>query len=168
MLSCNNNDSRKSVLVLAPHLSIVEDDKFILDSLLVFHYKDSIVFMKYSNNKYFESVFMKNQNSFSEIRGRYSDTGEYFGIDTILTFSRKDTCFTYKSAYEFVPIVLSLSYADCNYIVKKTGENFVTIKQSLVDTTYKEIFFYDRNFDIYKFVNTWRSNEIVYFMTPYY
>jgi len=163
MLSCGNNHSKKKyVLMFESDQSVVEENRLIFDSLLMSCFKDSIVFLKCSNDKCFESLFVKNENGFFEVRDRYSDIGEYLGTDTILTFSKKDTTFTYKSAYEFVPIVLSLSYADCVYKIRRTENNYITIKQSLIDTTYREIFFYDKEYNIYKFINTWKDNQCVY------
>jgi hypothetical protein len=88
---------------------------------------------------------------------------DYLGIDTILTFAQKDTTFIYKSKRDdAIVLFVDLSLFDSKYTISKDGNNYKTVKQSLADSTYKEIIFYDKNYRIYKFINTWQGYECVY------
>jgi hypothetical protein len=165
ILSCQeqNNKYYSYKLIFDTNLSDVNEKSLIIDSLIFNkHNKDSIFMEKCSNGKCFQFTFLLSNGEFYERRYSFNDVGDFFGIDSILTFSKRDTSFIYKSEYEFIPIVQSYSYADCKYTIRKTGNDFVTEKQSLIDTTYKEIFFYDKDYHIYKFINTWKDNTCVY------
>ena len=164
-LSCNNKLSKETsyVLYYEPDSSHVLKKSLIRDSIIIEYYqKDSMLFLKYSNGDYKENLFFLHNGNLVERHYRGNDFGEILGIDSIITFSTKDTSFFYKSALEFIPIVLAYSFADCRYIIKKQGEEYVTVKQSTIDTTYKEIFFYDKDFNIHKYINTYKDNYCVY------
>jgi len=163
--SCNKQRDKELsyILLFNPESSNVIEKSLILDSILIKNYSnDSILFSKYSNGRYIESFYFNSNGEFWEERIKGNDYGKFLGIDSILTFSKKDTTFMYKSVREFIVLVPELSLASCKYSILKEGNEFKTIKQSLVDTTYKEFFYYDKDYRIYKFVNTWKDNTCVY------
>jgi hypothetical protein len=160
--SPQNNDKKHLALLLDFNNSQYTEVRFVIDSINV-KYDDSITIVFYAGGYQHERVYHKNENSLIyEIRERWNEEMKCFGIDTILTFSKSDTTFVYNSAYNFVPVVFLYAFADCRYTIAKEDNVYKTIKQSLVDTTYKEIFFYDKDYNIYKFVNTWKNNKCVY------
>jgi hypothetical protein len=163
LFCCNkqNNDERRLTLRLDFKNSEYADDRFVIDSINV-EYDDSIKIIFYTGDYQYARIYHQNENSIYEIRERCNEEIECFGTDTILTFSKSDTTFVYKSAYDFIPIVFLYAFADCIYTIKHEGNEYMTIKQSIIDTTYKEIFFYDKEYNIYKFVNTWENNRCVY------
>ena len=121
--SCNkqNNEFSKTVLSFDSTTSHVQEEKLIRDSIVINYYsKDSIVFLKYSNGDYKQWRFFNMNNVFFERRQRYTEVGKFLGIDSILTFSKTDTIFEYKSARRFVPLVQMYSYADCIYTINPT------------------------------------------------
>lgn len=165
--SCKNRNNTIK-LYFDEKLSTVYEKSLIRDSIIIHYYSnDSILLLKYSNGDYKQILFFNLDDVFFERRRRVTEIGEFIGIDSILTFSKKDTVFEYKSARRFIPLVQDYSYANCIYTIKQAGNKYMTIKQStlqqsILDTTYKEIFFYDKNYNIYKFINTWKDNECVY------
>lgn len=58
--------------------------------------------------------------------------------------------------------LIDISLFDSQYNIAKEGNNYKSIKQSLIDTTYKEIIFYDKDYRIYKYINTWKGEKCVY------
>ena len=165
LLCCNNSLRKKESFLLSfnEDSSFVSDNLFPRDSIIIEYYqKDSMLFLKYSNGDYKENLFFLHNGNLVERHYRGNDFGEILGIDSIITFSTKDTSFFYKSALEFIPIVQAYSFADCRYVIKKQEEEYVTVKQSTIDTTYKEIFFYDKDFNIHKYINTYKDNYCVY------
>ncbi len=100
------------------------------------------------------------------IRERFNEipaaAREYLGMDTILSFYKSDTTFVYHSAFDFILLVFYYSYADCQYKILKEKNAYKSIKTSLIDTTYREIFYYDKDYYIYKFINTYKDNYCVY------
>jgi len=165
LFSCDKQRDKELsyILLLSPESSTVIEKSLIRDSILIkTYFNDSILISKYSNGKPTETMFFNNNDSFWEKRYRSNDFGEILGFDSILTFSKRDTVFLYKSAREFIPIVQDYSFADCQYSIRKIGNEYKTTKQSLIDSTYKEIFFYNKDYKIYKFINTWKNNKCVY------
>jgi hypothetical protein len=160
---CNKqNDNYKRVtLFLDFKNSQYTDNRFLIDSINV-EYNDSIKIIRYTGDYQFESIYYKNKNGIYESRKRCNEELECFGTDTILTFYKSDTTFIYNSAYEFISLVFYYTLADCKYDIIKENDIYKTIKQSLIDTTYREKFFYDENYNIYKYINTWKENECVY------
>lgn len=166
LVSCNHHNNNKEsscVLIFSPENSNVMEKSLLFDSILIKnYYNDSILISKYSNGKPIEAIFFNNNGSLWEKRYKCNDFGEFLGIDSILTFSKQDATFFYKSERVFIPIVWQYSFADCLYSIGKIGNEYITTKQSFVDTSYKEIFYYDKDYDIYKFINTWKNNKCVY------
>jgi hypothetical protein len=161
--SCGKQEENKKImLILDSQNSSYTDKRFLLDSIL-FIYEDSIRMFRYEGSHTSESVFFKNNESFFELRERFNEIpDESFGKDTILTFDKKHTTFIFKSSFEFVPLVFYYAIADNKYTITKDGDMYVTIKQSLVDSTYTEKFYYDEKFRIKKFVNTYQDNICIY------
>ena len=163
--SCNKQDNQfnKTALYFDSTISHAQEETLIRDSIVIQYYaNDSILLLKYSNGNYKRSHFFNINDVFLERRMRTTEVGEFLGIDSILSFSKIDTIFEYKSARRFIPTVQDYSYADCIYKIQHEGNEYMTIKQSVIDTTYKEVFFYDKDYNIYKFVNTWKDNKCVY------
>ncbi|MBO1736541.1 MAG: hypothetical protein DBY16_08725 [Coprobacter sp.] len=165
-LSCNNKLSKETsyVLYYEPDSSHVTEKRMIGDSIVIKKIsQDSILISTHiSNMTVYENLYFRIGNNLWEKRHRSNDFGEFLKIDSIPTFFLNDTSFIYKSAREIFPVVRIYSYADCRYIIKKQGEKYVTVKQSTIDTTYKEIFFYDKDFNIHKYINTYKDNYCVY------
>ncbi|MDR3046361.1 MAG: hypothetical protein LBU51_01950 [Bacteroidales bacterium] len=162
LFSCSKqNDNRCLTLLLDPKSSEYTDDRFLIDSINVI-YDDSLKIIRHTGDYQFESRFHQDENGIYEIRERCNEELDCFGTDTILTFYKSDTTFIYHSAYKFIPLVFFYTLADCKYEIISIDNNYKTIKQSIIDTTYKEIFFYDKNYHIYKYVNTWKDNKCVY------
>ena len=160
--SCKNLD-KTIVLNFDSDLSAVYEKKLIRDSIVIYYYSnDSMLLLKYFNGDYKQSQYFKKDNDFYERRISVTENREFRGIDSILTFSKKDTVFKYNSARSFLITVLDYSYADCIYNIIHERNEYMTIKQSAIDTTYKEIFFYDKNYNIFKYINTWKDNQCVY------
>ena len=160
--SCKNLD-KIIILNFDDELSTVRDESLIRDSIVIKYYSDdNILLLKYSNGDFKQCDYFKMDNAFFERRISVTDIGKFVKIDSILTFSKIDTFFEYKSAREFIPIVQVYSYADCIYNIIHEKNEYMTIKQSAIDTTYKEIFFYDKNYNIFKYINTWKDNQCVY------
>ena len=160
--SCNkqNKELSKMVLLFDSNMSHVQEKRLIRDSIVINHYpKDSILFLKYCDGDYtLYHYFYKDNEVFEKrFRGNLWDSG----IDSILTFSKKDTVFLYHYN-RFLVMVTDYGYADCTYTIQHEGNIHMTIKQSAIDATYKEIFFYDKDYNIYKYINTWSENEYVY------
>lgn len=164
ILSCNiKNKEYTSTLCFDPVNSTI-DKPFFQDSIKTTYYaNDSIVIKNYYKNSYYESLYFNSNDSFFEKRFVSNLLANFFGIDTIFTFSTKDTTFIYKSKRDdFIVTLIDLSLFDSKYNIAKEGNSYKTIKQSLIDTTYKEIFFYDEHYRIYKYINTWKGDRCIY------
>jgi len=139
-----------------------------LDRVSLEYFRDSIVIQKIfpgSDSSYFEVHLIKQGDNFYERRSRGNDFGDLFGTDYILTLSLKDATFIYKSAREFPSTPSDFSYADCNYKIRRDGDGYVSIKQSMVNTTFTEQFYYDERFHINKYIITFQDNKLVYEIT---
>jgi hypothetical protein len=174
--SCQRNSSEvvlgKIIFAYDSIVSNLNEEKFKYDSLFAERLgEDSMVITRYLGGDGFH-----NHISFLKIGGIFYEErvtpqviieGETeTSIILIPTFSLKDTTFTYVPENDFFPVfVVDLSFDKTKYEIKKDSGGFVTIKQSLIDTTYTETFFYDDKFNIYKFINTWQDNRCVYVRT---
>lgn len=162
LVACSSEEKNKVFLSLNKTHSTIEDTRFLMDKIEII-YGDTIFIKKTKKDHLFRSTFFRNGTEIFELRHRGWDASRISGMDSILTFSPVDTTFYYKSAFlNPPPTVESLSLSDCKYQIKKEDTHYVTIKQSLVDTTYKELFFYDENLYIYKYVNTYKGNTCIY------
>jgi hypothetical protein len=172
--SCSKQDSfemitGKTILFYDSDSSKLTDIEFKYDSLVVERIsKDSMTITRYLGGEgyYYHSNFSLKNDVFYEnrivpqliIEGE-TETKVIF----IPTFSLKDTIFNYTPEDDFTSVfVMDLSFDKCIYQIEKKNNKVLTIKKSLVDTTYKEIFFYDKDYNIYKYINTWQNNKCVY------
>jgi hypothetical protein len=165
MISCSNKfcASSETELLLDSINSQIEDGRFILHKIIIKRNKDSILIERfYGENNVLSSTFLKSDDVFFEYRIRGNKTDIELGMDSILTFSIKDTTCIYNSEIEFTPTVFDYTLADCKYKIRKNGNECMTIKQSLIDSTYKEIFFYDKSYNIHKFINLYKNNKCIY------
>jgi len=161
LISCHNDNNKSITLILDSSVSEYTDERFLIDSIQIV-YGDSIKILRYTGDYIYESNFYKYDDKIFELRERCNEESECFGMDTILTFSKSDTTFIYKSSYDFISIVFQYTLADNIYSIMKEGNMFVTTKQSLVDSTYTERFYYDNSFNINKFANTYQGNTCIY------
>jgi hypothetical protein len=140
------------------------DSLFVYDSIVVEKRLDTITFAKYSNNgRPFVNKLCKYDGDFYEIRELPELMGSVISMrtDTLITLSKKDT--SVINPYERVYLaVWGLQYGSMNYKFTKESNIYKTVKQSLQDSTYFEIFYYNDKYQISKFINTWRNNKIVY------
>lgn len=118
--------------------------------------------------EYLEIKFIKNNNSFSELRERFRGNIEKgnlsfksINIDTLPIFSIKDTSFTYKSKRQYYPTTIDLSLGDAQYKVKKQGNTYRSFRQSIIDSLYSECYYYE-DFKIIKYIVKYRGNICVY------
>ncbi|GEM_PF-1807264 len=164
--SCNRKpvSNDRINLIIDNIKSTIHDKRFELDSITFLYTVDSVFMYKYLPTRYFQTSFYSHKDNVYEYRDIYDDLGgKYLGKDSILTFSIKDTSFVYYSTIEFISTTIDYPYSDCRYEIKKIDDNsYVTTKQSLIDTTYQEIYYYDKNFRIFKFINSYRENICVY------
>lgn len=145
------------------------ESEFKYDSLLINRVnEDSMVIIRYMGGSgyYDYTTFSLINQIFYEKRmvPQLIIEGETkTSIVSIPTFLQNDTIFDYMPDDDFFSVfVSSLSFDKCKYQIKKDGSKFLTIKQSLTDTTYNEIYYYDRYYNIYKYINTWKDNKCVY------
>ena len=153
-------------------VSTLTEEKFKYDSLFIERIgNDSLIITRYLGGDGFHNII-----SFSNKNGVFYEErvtpqiiieGETeTSIVLIPTFSLKDTTFTYIPEDDFFSVfVVDLSFDKTKYEIRKNDDGFITFKQSLVDTTYTEMYFYDDKFNIYKFINTWQDNKCVYVRT---
>jgi hypothetical protein len=156
---------QKVKLVTDKENSIIENYLFLYDSIIINNYYDSIKFIKYSNAKPISTTLYKLDNAFYEIKDVYKMNIHlpelYLRTDTLITFSKSDTSNIFQNDM-FIPIATMLQYSSMNYNITKENNMYKTFKRSLNDTTYTEIFYYDKNYIVSEFINTWQNNKIVY------
>jgi hypothetical protein len=173
-ISCNQSDSSNIVLgkMIFSYDSInskLLNEEFKYDSLFVNRIgKDSMTITCYLGGKgyYFYTSFSLKNHSFYENRQipqLIIENETKISIVLIPTFMQRDTIFAYIPKDDFFSVFINdLSFDKCKYQIKKNNDKFITIKQSLTDTTYREIYYYDQYFNIYKYINTWKDNKCVY------
>ncbi len=167
IIGCNKrknlNNAQEIILLLDSTESIINNPKMRIDiDKIVFTYNDSIVMSRHYGESVLQSIFFKMDDNYYEKRITRTMLGEYTGIDSILTLTQKDTSFVYYSGIEFFALVMQLTLSDCQYEISHHNQGYMTSKRSLYDTAYQEIFFYDKNYLIDKFVNTFKDNKYVY------
>lgn len=163
-LSCSSKQKDFTYILLYDIENSNMEKPFFRDSILITYFdKDSILIKNYYNGNYFQNIYFKNEGDYFEKRFTANYPDQIFEIDTIMTFADIDTTFIYYSHRDnFIVNLIDLSLFNSKYTILYDGKSYKTIKQSLIDTTYKEIYYYDRNYNIYKFVNAWKDNECVY------
>jgi len=173
-VSCSRPDSSnivlgKTVLYYDSINSILDNEIFKYDSFFINRItRDSMIITRYLGGEgyYFHTTFSLKNHLFYENRQIPQSIIEgetETSIIFIPTFMQKDTNFFYTPKDEFIAFFVNdLGFDKCNYQIKKNNNEFITIKQSLTDTTYFEIYYYDKYFNIYKYINTWKDNKCVY------
>jgi len=154
--------SQKVKLLVDMENSIVVEPLFVYDSITVNNLTDTIIFTKYSNGRPFIATLVMRDSNFYEIRNVFDMDGDSCFVATLMTLSKKDTSYDFERGY-IVLEALSLQFSCMHYeFTKEGGSMYKTLKRSLQDSTYTEIFYYNDNYQISKFINTWRDNKIVY------
>ena len=166
--SCFSQE-KKTILLFVPEESRISHTDYRLDSIIIIphpHNCDSIIFRQYDKYGIFNvNVFFKKNDSMYEIRNIFTTDeipGKLLGHDYIRAFTRKDTTFFYKSKMDLMSAGMGLSVDDSNYTIKKLKDGYETIKQSAIDTTFREIYFYDKDYNIYKYILTQNCDMYVY------
>lgn len=169
LFSCSNKKRNFTYTLLYDIENSTVEKPFFRDSILIIYYgKDSILMKNYYQGEYFQNIYFNDKNTYSEKRYVSNFPEQIFETDTILTFSHEDTTFLYYSNRDdFIVTLVDLSLFNSKYVILQDEKGYRTIKQSLVDSTYNEIYYYDRNYNVYKFVNTWKDNECVYVRKEY-
>lgn len=174
ILSCNSPDSSNIILgkITFSYDSInskLVNQEFKYDSLFFDRIgKDSMTITRYLGGKgyYFYTTFSLREHLFYENRlipQVIMEEETETSIILIPTFMQKDTVFTYIPEDDFFAIFVNdLGFDKCKYQIIKNNNGFVTIKQSLTDTTYCESYYYDQYFNVYQYINTWKDNRCVY------
>jgi len=174
IVSCNKPNSSNIILgeIVFSYDSInskLINQEFKYDSLFINRIgKDSMIITRYLGGKgyYFNTTFSLKNHLFYENRQipQVIIEGETeTSIVLIPTFMQNDTNFIYIPKDDFTAFFVNdLSLDKCKYQIKNNNDEFITIKQSLIDTTYREIYYYDKYYNIYKYINTWKDNECVY------
>jgi len=164
-ISCTNKTSNIRLTVDTDN-SIIAEPLFIYDSITIKNSPDSIIFIKYSNGRPYITRLFERKSEFYEIRktfdfGLTEDSLPSFRIDTLITLSTKDTSYNFK--YGLITLtVFGLQFSSMYYDFTREGNMYKTFKRSMQDSTYTEILYYDKNYQINKFINTWRNNKIEY------
>ncbi|MCD7972130.1 MAG: hypothetical protein LUG18_05600 [Candidatus Azobacteroides sp.] len=164
LISCSQKETveNRTILLLDKKNSFIELEGFAFDRMEIVKEDSTWIYSFYEDGFYFLNVFFEKDHALYEKRERGWKADEVLGIDSILIFSLRDTVFIYDSAVDLPVVVPSLSIADCKYRIFKQDNYHVTVKQSLIDTTYQEMFFYDEDFNIFKFINTFQENICIY------
>jgi hypothetical protein len=157
----------KTILEYDSSFSKLTDKKFKYDSLFIDRKSnDSIIINRYLGGEDYYSTFLLKENIFYEHRivpQLIIENETKTSITLIPTFLQRDTIFDYFPEDDFFPVFVNdLSFDKCKYQINKNHNEFITFKQSLIDTTYSEIYYYDQYFNIYKYINTWKNNKCVY------
>jgi hypothetical protein len=168
-LSCKEKE-KKTLLLFSQKESVICDQRFVLDSIIIIETKTTMLMRQYSGRGgYLESKYIKTNNSFSELREGFHGNIEEgksidksIQIDTLPVFSINDTFFTYKSKRKYYPTTIDLSLGDAQYKVAKQGNTYVSSRHSMIDSLYNEYYYYNKNFDIYKYIAKFRGNICVY------
>lgn len=161
-VSCTNKTYNVRLAVDTENSMIVEP-LFAYDSIIVKNSKDSIAFIKYSNGRPFITSLFKRDSDFYEIRKtqHLSLGADSLSIDTLITLSKRNISYDFERGLISLT-AFGLQYGSMHYEFTKESDMYKTLKRSFQDSTYTEVFYYDNNYRILKFVNTWRDNKIVY------
>ena len=167
LFSCEKQE-KKIVLLLSPEESVIGlEEGYKLDSIIIRPYNgDTIVLLQYNINGIFGvNHFFEQNDVLFEIKPIFTVTeipGKIIGHDNIMTFARKDTTFIHRPKIRFFPGGMGHFDAECYYTIKQLKEGYVTIKQSAIDKTFRELYFYDNDYNVYKYILTLHYNMFVY------
>ena len=165
IFSCNSFEKKDEFYYLyySPENS-TRENSFSWDSMFIEKYKmDSIIIKRYYRESYYFRFYFYQDGSFYERRKVTNIHTGYNSMDTLLMFSKKDTTYKYHSKREdFITNLISLSVFHGKYTIQNDKGIYFSQMQSMYDTTYSEFYYYDRNYKIYKFVNTLLADTCVY------
>jgi len=163
-ISCSKRDESNYNLYFDYRNSIVINKDFPFKNLMIHNYVDSIVLLK----KYDESFILKYKymllnDGYFEIRKKGWEDDNSLGYDSILTLTKSDTTFVHYASYLQPGPIIFFSFCNSKYkIMKIDKKKFISIKQSLIDTTYFEKIYYDDKYHIYKFEYSYQKNMVIY------
>lgn len=158
---CNENyKNERDIFLLDIKNSFIVDTQLIINKMEIV-YSDSILIKSTYGDKTIETIFYKKGDDMYEYR-HTQDANRQYKIDSILTLSLKDTMFIYNSYFDFPLYLFQFPLTSSEYKIQKKDNFYTTIRKSLIDTTYKEIYFYNEDFKIYKFINLYKNNKYVY------
>jgi len=168
-LSCKEQE-KKTILLFSQKESVISDQRFVLDSIIIIKTKTTMSMRQYrGRGAYLEIEFIKTNNNFSELRERFrgliqvgKPIDKPVHVDTLPIFSINDTFFIYKSKRDFYHSIIDLSLGDAQYKVVKQGDTYVSSRQSMIDSLYNEYYYYNKKFDITKYIVKYRKNLYVY------
>ena len=170
-LSCKEK-LHKTTLFFSSKESVINNKKNILDSIVISRTESKILIRQYrGSGNYLEISLIRFNNGFSELRKKFNglvDTEtdkiktNIIPVDTLPTFYKIDTFFTYKSERNFYHSIMDLSLGNARYKIKKNKNTFMFSKKSTIDSSYEEEYYYDMNFNIIKYIVKYRGNIYIY------
>ena len=170
-LSCKEK-LHKTTLFFSSKESVINNKKNILDSIVISRTECKILIRQYRGaGNYLEISLIRFNNGFSELRKKFNglvDTEtdkiktNIIPVDTLPTFYKIDTFFTYKSERNFYHSIMDLSLGNARYKIKKNKNTFMFSKKSTIDSSYEEEYYYDMNFNIIKYIVKYRGNIYIY------
>jgi len=170
-LSCKEK-LHKTTLFFSSKESVINNKKNILDSIVISRTESKILIRQYrGSGNYLEISLIRFNNGFSELRKKFNglvDTEtdkiktNLIPVDTLPTFYKIDTFFTYKSERNFYHSIMDLSLGNARYKIKKNKNTFMFSKKSTIDSSYEEEYYYDMNFNIIKYIVKYRGNIYIY------
>jgi len=170
-LSCKEK-LHKTTLSFSSKESVINNKKNILDSIVISRTECKILIRQYRGaGNYLEISLIRFNNGFSELRKKFNglvDTEtdkiktNIIPVDTLPTFYKIDTFFTYKSERNFYHSIMDLSLGNARYKIKKNKNTFMFSKKSTIDSSYEEEYYYDMNFNIIKYIVKYRGNIYIY------
>ena len=170
-LSCKEK-LHKTTLFFSSKESVINNKKNILDSIVISRTESKILIRQYRGaGNYLEISLIRFNNGFSELRKKFNglvDTEtdkiktNLIPVDTLPTFYKIDTFFTYKSERNFYHSIMDLSLGNARYKIKKNKNTFMFSKKSTIDSSYEEEYYYDMNFNIIKYIVKYRGNIYIY------
>jgi len=169
--SCKEKQ-QKTTLLLSPRESVINDKRYILDSIVINRTDRKILIRQYRGaGNYSEITFIRFKNGFSEIRKRFyglieNETdkvkSDLMPVDTLPIFYKNDTNFTFTCNRNFYHSTMDLSLGDARYKIEKIKNTYISTRKSTIDSTYEEEYYYDLNFSITKFIVKYGGNICIY------
>lgn len=147
--------------------SIIIDKRLLISKITVNSFHDSLIINRIYDGYELCSKFFREGENFYELRLKGNRSDIFLGYDSILTFSKRDTSFTYNSTYKNAFLVFLYLLTDTKYEIRNFDKFYFTEKKCLVDTSFVETFYYDENLHIYKIINKYKNNLFVYIDKEY-
>ena len=171
IISCKEKQ-QKTILNLSIKESVNIDKKFILDSIVILRTEKNIIIRQYrGRGNHLEVNLIKGNKGFSEFRSRFyglvaNDEDErkaqLMPVDTIPVFYKGDTIFTFKCNRNFYHSTMDLSLGDAQYKIEKNGNTNVSSRKSIIDTSFEEAYYYDMDYNIFKYIVKLRGSVYIY------